>query len=76
MNEAKLRVLTGNALLIATCKRKIQVQSLDFAILASSIEITYMPVTIKPRRFGKHKKYHIILQGVRKQSFGSHSSDL
>ena len=31
-NEAKLCVLTGNALLIATGKRKIQVQRLDFAI--------------------------------------------
>ena len=31
-NEAKLRVLTGNALLIAMRKRKIQVQRLDFAI--------------------------------------------
>ena len=43
--------------------------------LASSIEITYMPVAIEPRRFGKHKIYHIILQEVRKQSFGSHSLD-
>ena len=31
-NEAKLCVITGNALLIATRKRKIQVQRLDFAI--------------------------------------------
>ena len=31
-NEAKLCVLIDNALLIATRKRKIQVQRLDFAI--------------------------------------------
>ena len=31
-NEAKLCVRTGNALLIAKRKRKIQVQRLDFAI--------------------------------------------
>ena len=46
-----------------------------FCNLASSIEITYMPVAIELRRFGKHKIYHVILQEVRKQSFGSRSSD-
>ena len=46
-----------------------------FCNLASSIEITYMPVAIEPRGFGKHKICHIILQEVRKQSFGSRSSD-
>ena len=34
-----------------------------------------MPAAIEPRRFGKHKIYHIILQEVGKQSFGSRSSD-
>ena len=34
-----------------------------------------MPVAIEARRFGKHKIYHIILQEVRKQFFGSRSSD-
>ena len=34
-----------------------------------------MPVAIEARRFVKHKTYHIILQEVRKQSFGSRSSD-
>ena len=33
-----------------------------------------MPAAIEPRRFGKHKIYHI-LQEVGKQSFGSRSSD-
>ena len=32
MNEAKLGVITENDLLVATLKRKIQVQRLDFAI--------------------------------------------
>ena len=32
MNEAKLWVLTGNALSIATRKTKVQIQQLDFAI--------------------------------------------
>ena len=34
-----------------------------------------MLVAVEPRRFGKHKIYHIILQEVTKQSFGSRSSD-
>ena len=34
-----------------------------------------MPVAIEPRRFGKHKIYHIVLQEVGKQSFGSRISD-
>ena len=34
-----------------------------------------MPVAIEPRKFGKQKIYHIILQEVRKESFGSRSSD-
>ena len=63
-NEAKLCVLTGNALLIATSKSKIQVQRLDSAIFHISIEISYMPVAIGPRRLGKHKVYHIILHEV------------
>ena len=33
-----------------------------------------MPVAIEPRRFAKHKIYHIILEEVGKQSFGSRSS--
>ena len=49
--------------------------TIRFCNLASSIKITYMPVATEPRRFGKHKIYHIVLQGVRKQSFGSRSSD-
>ena len=34
-----------------------------------------MPAAIEPRRFGKHKIYHIILQEVGKKSLGNHSSD-
>ena len=34
-----------------------------------------MPAAIEPRRFGKHKTYHNILQEVGKQSSGSRSSD-
>ena len=34
-----------------------------------------MSAAIEPRRFGKHKIYHITLQEVGKQSFGSRSSD-
>ena len=34
-----------------------------------------MPVAKEPWGFGQHKAYHIILQEVRKQSFGSRSSD-
>ena len=60
--------------------------TIRFCNLASSIDITYMPVAIEPKRFGEHKMYHIILQEVRKQkyiilqevrkqSFGSNSSD-
>ena len=30
-----------------------------------------MPISIEPRRFGKHKIYHIILQEVRKQSLAA-----
>ena len=30
-----------------------------------------MPVAIEPRRFGKHRIYHIILQEVRKQSLAA-----
>ena len=41
--------------------------TIRFCNLASSIERTCMPVAIEPRRFGKHKIYHIILQEVRKQ---------
>ena len=47
---------------------------IKFCSLASSIEITFMSVAIEPRRFGKHKIYHIILQEMRKQCFGSCSS--
>ena len=51
--------------------------TIRFCNLTSSIEITYMPVAIEPsrepRRYGKHKIYHIKLQEVRKQSFGSDS---
>ena len=34
-----------------------------------------MPVAIEPRRFANHKIYHIMLQEVGKQSFGSRSPD-
>ena len=30
-----------------------------------------MPVAIEPRRFGKHKIYHIIFQEVRKQALAA-----
>ena len=51
------------------CKtpKKITGSRIRFCNLASSIEITYMPVTIELRRLGKHIIYHIILQEVRKQ---------
>ena len=39
-----------------------------FCNLASSVEIMYVPIAIEPRRFGKHKIYHIIPQEMRKQS--------
>ena len=68
MIEARLCAPTGNALMIATHERKIPVQCLDFVI-------RHMPVAIEPRRFCEHKMYHIVLQEVRKQFFGSHSSD-
>ena len=72
-NEAKLYVITGNALLIAALKKNTG-SVIRFCNFSSSIEITYMSVAIKPRRFGKHKIYHYILQEVRKQSFGCRSS--
>ena len=34
-----------------------------------------MPAAIEPKRFVKYKIYHIIPQEVRKQTFGSRSSD-
>ena len=77
-NEAKLWVPTGNALLIATSKKKNTENtgsSIRFCNLATSIEITHMLVAIEPRTFGKHKIYHIILQEMRKESFGNGSSD-
>ena len=46
-------------------KRKITGLTIRFCNLTSSTEITYMLVAIEPRRFGKHKIYHIILQEVR-----------
>ena len=49
--------------------------TIRFYNLASSIEITYMPVTIEPRRFGKHKMHDFMPDGVRKQSLGSRSSE-
>ena len=58
-NEANLCVLTGNALLIAT--RKNTGSTIIFCILSSSIQITYMPVAIKPVRFGKHKIYYALI---------------
>ena len=39
-NKVKLRALTGNALLIATLKRKIQVQRLDFENTGSTIRLS------------------------------------
>ena len=71
MSETKLCVLTGDC----NALKKNTGLMLRFCILESSIEITYMLVATEPIRFCKHKIYHIILQEVRKQSFGSHSSD-
>ena len=62
-------------LIDCTAQKKITGSTIRFRNLASSIEITYIPVAIEPRRFGRHKIYQIIVQEVRKQSFGSRSSD-
>ena len=62
-------------LIDCNAQKKNTGSKLRFCNLASSIEITYMPVTIEQRRLCEHKIYHIILQEVRKQRFGSFSSD-
>ena len=56
--------------------KKNKGSTIRFCNLASSIEITYIPVAIEPRRFGKHEMYHIMPQEVTKQSLGTPSSDL
>ena len=62
-------------LIDCNAQKKNTGSTIRFRNLASSIEITYMPVATEPRRFDKLKIYHIILQEARKQSFGSRSSD-
>ena len=56
-------------------QKKITRSMITFCNLAPSIDITCMPVAKELWRFSKHKTYHVILQEVRKQSFGSRSSD-
>ena len=74
-NVAKLCVLIGNALLIANAQKKNTGSTIRIWNFSSSIKITYLPVAIESRRFGKYKICHIILQEARKQSFGSRSPD-
>ena len=67
MNEA---YLLATPYLLQRAKREIQKNtgsSIRFCNLATCIEITYMLVAIEPRRFGKHKTNHIILQKMRVQ---------
>ena len=56
-------------------QKKSRGSKLRFWNLASSITITYMLAVIGPRRFCEHQIYHIILQQVKKRSYGSRSSD-
>ena len=62
-------------LIDCNAQKKNTGSTIRFRNFSSTIEITYMPVAIEPRRFGKHKIYHIIHQEVRKQYFGCRSSD-
>ena len=67
--------LLAICLIDCNAQKKNTGSMIRFCNLASSIEITYMAVAIEPRRFSKHKIYRIILEEVRKQSFGSRNSD-
>ena len=60
-NESKPWVLTDNFLLfLFLIQKKNTGSTTRFCNLVSSIEITYMPVAIEPRRLGKHKIYGVI----------------
>ena len=62
-------------LIDCNAQKKSTGSTIRFCNLASSIEITYMPVAIEPRRFGKHKMHAVMPREVRKQSLDSHSSE-
>ena len=60
-----------HCLIDCNAQKKNTGSTIRFCNLAPSIEITNISVAKEPRRFGKHKTYHTILQEVRKQSLAA-----